>query len=256
MKQDIIFQNSKEDHLQGILIDPSGDTSKLMVIMIHGFSSSKNTPNFITIADFLTEKGIASFRFDIYGHGESDGNLEDITVSEAVDDAKEAINYIMDKGYTNVALLGSSFGGLTSIIAASQMPDLKFLILKSPVSNYEEKEKTTKPPAELKEWKRTGQMMYEKSDGSETHIHYSFYEDFKNNDGYTFAPSIHIPTLIVHGENDEVVPVAQSIKTSKLIPDCKLIIVKSADHRYSKSAHQEQMLDAIKKFIVDHADNE
>lgn len=227
MKQDIIFQNSKEDHLQGILVDPSGDPSRLMVIMVHGFSSSKDTPHFVAISDFLNDHGISTFRFDIYGHGESDGLLEDVTLTEAVDDAKHAIEYIADKGYTNIGLLGSSFGGLTSVIAASQTPDLRFLVLKSPVSTYDGIKRETK-------------------------INEAFYKDASQNVGYDVAPKINVPTLIVHGDCDEVVPVAQSTKISKLISDCTLVIVKGADHRYTQPKHRDQMIDTIEKFIRDH----
>jgi enterochelin esterase-like enzyme len=47
-------------------------------------------------------------------------------------------------GYTKIGLMGSSFGGISSIMAASKTNDLFVLTLKSPVSNFEEKEIMTK----------------------------------------------------------------------------------------------------------------
>ncbi|MAH42743.1 alpha/beta hydrolase, partial [archaeon] len=73
MKKKLTFQNSKGDKLVGILSD-SG--SKTIVIMCHGFTSSKESGTYINLEKMLNEKGIATFRFDFYGHGESDGKFE------------------------------------------------------------------------------------------------------------------------------------------------------------------------------------
>ena len=77
-----------------------------------------------------------------------------------------------------------------------------------------------------------------------------FYQDFKNNDGYKAAPKIKIPTLTVHGDEDETVPYKQSVKISKLIPNCKLHTIKGGNHRYENPKHKEEMWQAIVNFIV------
>ena len=64
-------------------------------------------------------------------------------------------------------------------------------------------------------------------------------------------PKIKAPTLIVHGDEDETVPYSQSIKTSKLIPNCKLHTVKGANHHYDGEGLKEEALRVMTKFIVD-----
>ena len=100
---------------------------------------------------------------------------------------------------------------------------------------------------------KNGFRYYETSDGRKLKLNYSFYEDFKNNDGYKAAPKIRVPTLIVHGDADKAVPVSQSIKTSKLIPHCKLVLINGADHRYTDEKHLEQLLKTVSEFIIDHS---
>jgi len=138
-------------------------------------------------------------------------------------------------------------------MASSKTSDLFLLVLIAPVSNYEEKEIMTKSSNELDDWKKNGFRYYETSDGRKLKLNYTFYEDFKNNDGYKAAPKINVPSLIVHGDADKTVPVSQSIKTSKLIPHCKLVLIKDADHRFIDKQHLEQLLKEVSDFIIDHS---
>lgn len=250
METKLYFQNSKGNKLVGLLSNSTGDTTRPIIILVHGFSSNKNTKNFVKLAGVLDKQNISTFRFDIYGHGESEGLFENITVSEAVDDILNAIQFLKKQGYSKIGLLGSSFGGISSIMAASKSKDLFLLALKSPVSNYEEKELITKTPQELDAWKKDGYRYYVTGEGKKLKLNYTFCLDFKYNDGYKAAPLIQIPTLIVHGDVDEIVPVSQSIKTSKLIPNCKLILIKGANHRYEVNTHEVEMINAFSEFII------
>jgi hypothetical protein len=201
----------------------------------------------------LDKKNISTFRFDIYGHGESEGKFENITISEAVDDILNAIEHLKKQGYSRIGLLGSSFGGGSSIIAASKSKDLFLLALKSPVSNYKEKEIMTKTQKELDDWKSNGWRYYVTGEGKKLKLNYTFYLDFDLNDGYKVAPLIHAPSIIVHGDADEIVPVEQSIKISKIIPVCRLVLIKGANHRYDNPEHADAMLNAFSDFISEQS---
>lgn len=149
--------------------------------------------------------------------------------------------------------MGSSFGGIASIMAVSKTKDLYVLALKSPVSNYLEKEIAAKSKEELEDWKRKGYRCYKSGDGRKLRLNYSFFDDFKNNNGFIAAPKIQIPVLIVHGDADEIVPYGQSVKLSELIPNCKLHTVRSANHHYDNPVHNEEMLQSIVDFIVENS---
>lgn len=247
MEKKISFKNSKGKQLVGI-INETGNKDWILV-MAHGFSSSKNTKNFVKLSSMLEQKEISSFRFDFFGHGESEGEFENITISEAVDDILKAIEYVKDLGYKNIGLLGSSFGGISSIMASSKTKDLFFLALKSPVSDYWELERLRYSEEELEAWKNKGVREYE-DDGKLMKLSYSFVEDFDNNDAYTAAEKIKIPTLIVHGSADIDVPHSQSEKLVKYLSNAKLMTIKDANHRYTNEAHAQEMLDALYDFVI------
>lgn len=249
MEEKIFFANSKGNKLSAILTNPSNSKDKPIIIVAHGFSSTKEGTS-ADLAKRLQKHFISSFRFDFYGHGESEGKFEEVTISEAVDNILHAIEYLQLQGYKKIGLIGSSFGGIASIMTASQTNNLYVLALRSPVSNYYLKETETKTKEELQKWKSLGYRVYTTGDGRKLSLNYSFFEDFKNNDGFIAAKKIKVPTLIVHGDHDETVPIKQSIETAKIINNCKLEIIKGADHRYSDPSHKEKALQTIIDFIV------
>ncbi len=252
MQNKIYFSNSKGNKLCGILSNPTSSFNTPIIILCHGFTTSKDNNTNTKIEQIFNKKNIATLKFDFFGHGESEGDFENITISEAVDDILNAIKYLKQKGFSKIGLIGSSFGGISSIMAASKTDDLFVLALKSPVSNYLERDLQEKTKEEIEKWESDGFDFYVKSDGEKKKLNYSFFEDYKNNDGYEASKKIKIPTLIVHGDKDESVPVEQSKKTANILENCKLEIIEDADHKYSKSDDFEKMLNLISNFVVEH----
>ncbi len=202
----------------------------------------------------LNKKGFSTFRFDFFGHGESAGEFKEITLSEAVDDVQSAIRFVKDFGYERIGLMGSSFGGFASILAAGQSDDLFVLALKSPVSDYLGLLIARDQNIDIEAWKKEGSIFIEAKDEKDLMLDYSFYADAEKINAYAFAKKINVPTLIVHGDQDKTVPLAQSRKATDLIPDCRLEIIEGADHTYSEPPHFEKMLDLISDFIMSKGD--
>lgn len=243
------FTNSNGLKLCGVLSNPANDVSRPIMILCHGFTTSKDNKTNTQLEFLFNEKNIATFRFDFFGHGESEGKFEDITVSEAADDILCAIEYLKRLGYAKIGLFGSSFGGAASIIAASKSNDLGILVLKSPVGDYLERELSRSTKAQLEEWKNRGYKDYFDSKGNKYKLNYTFFDDFSNNDGFKAAEKIKIPTLIVHGDADESVPIEQSKKIVGILSNGKLEIISGANHHYSDPEHYKKHLDFVVDFI-------
>ena len=136
MKEKIFFENSIGTKLCGILSNPTKNKEKPVMVLCHGFATSKDGNTYTRLEAILNDNEISIFRFDLFGHGESNGTLEDITISKAVDDVQNAIRFLKESGYKKIGLLGSSFGGMASLLAALKRDNLYVLALKSPVSDY------------------------------------------------------------------------------------------------------------------------
>jgi hypothetical protein len=246
----VYFTNSKGDKLCGILSNPKGDHLLPAVILCHGFTTSKDSATSTKLEEILNQKIIATFRFDFFGHGESEGAFSKITISEGVDDILQAIDYLKALGYSKIGLFGSSFGGICAIMAASKTKDLYLLTLKSPVSNYKERDLEIKSKEELAEWRKQGYRSYIDGKGKKHKLNHSFFRDYNNNDGYKAAEKINIPTLIVHGNKDESVPVKQSVKLNEILWKGTLEIIPGANHHYSGKGHFDRMIGLVSNFII------
>jgi dipeptidyl aminopeptidase/acylaminoacyl peptidase len=255
MREKVYFENSKGDKLCGILSNPLDTVEVPIIVLCHGHSSNKDRPTFVALENELNKNNIAVFKFDFFGHGESEGKFEEATVSEAVDDILKAIEFVKEKGYKKIGLFGSSFGGISSIMAASKTKDLFVLALKSPVSDYEEVELLKRGREGIEEWKQRGWREYIGSNEIKLKLNYSFFEDIKNNNAYEAVEKIEIPTLIVHGDADETVPIEQSKKTSGIIKDCKLEVVRGADHRYTRPEDFDRCVRLVCSFVMKILEN-
>ena len=253
LKEKIFFKNSKGNKLCGILSNPTSQKEKPIIILCHGFSTSKEGRTYVRIEEILNDKGISTFRFDFFGHGESEGKFEEITAFEAVDDIQNAIKFLRESGYKKIGLVGSSFGGMASIIEAGKTNALYVLALKSPVSDYMALVHSRVDEQDIKNWKEKGIIDVTGIDGEARKLKYSFYEEAEKVKAYEAAQNIKIPTLIVHGDEDETVPIEQSKKTASLIRNCRLEIIEGGDHTYSQSEHFEKMLVLISDFIIEQS---
>jgi dipeptidyl aminopeptidase/acylaminoacyl peptidase len=251
MKDKVFFSNSRGFMLSGILSNPLDDTKVPVVTLCHGFSTSKDGRTYIRLEETLNREGLATFRFDFFGHGESEGKFEDITISEAVHDVFRAVHVLKDSGYSKIGLMGSSFGGMASLLSASELPDLNALALKSPVSDYLGLLIANTRGADIQNWKKTGSTSVTGSNGQNLKINYSFYEDAEKIKSCDAIKKIKAPTLIVHGDKDKTVPLEQSIRCARMIADCRLDIIEGADHTYTQPRHFERMLSLIAEFLIE-----
>ena len=62
-----------------------------MVMLMHGFMGKKESPLEEQMAASLEAQGIASIRFDFNGHGESEGDFQEMTVPNEIEDAKKVL---------------------------------------------------------------------------------------------------------------------------------------------------------------------
>ena len=80
MNVEKVFFQSEGQRLTGVLHLPDRDNPPC-VIASHGLLSSKDSEKYIGLGERFSREGFAMLRFDVRGIGESEGRLEDDTVS-------------------------------------------------------------------------------------------------------------------------------------------------------------------------------
>ena len=206
-----------------------------MVILCHGFLSNKHSRTNRRLTDLLVEKGIATLCFDWFGMGDSDGMFADLTVGACCDELKQALWFVRSKGYTHVGMVGSSYGGLIATLVASQDPGLSALGLKCPVPDFPEMLQLEFGQDAMERWQATGEIPDIVGQDQPIELRYAFYEECLTYDVYAAARKILAPTLIVHGDQDELVPRHQVERLAQSLGGKKsLELLEGADHHFGK----------------------
>ena len=225
-KQKINFKNSRNLNLSAIFEGEDRDAA--VVVICHGYESSKDSISQRDLRKSLVESGLSVFSFDFTGCGQSDGSITDLTPLQGLDDLKSAIQAVRQSQF---ALYGSSYGGHVALLYASKNPILA-LALKAPVSDYLWVAKNTEPSIRRKAWA----------------------QELENINIYEIAKNIKVPTLIVHGDKDDIVPLDQSRRLLKSLgsKDKELKITKGGLHSMRGKAMEEahhQIADFFRKTL-------
>lgn len=252
MEQDLTFHDPHGHRIAAVLATPVTGTGRVAVLC-HGFLSGKRSATNKTLTRLLLEQGIATFAFDFFGQGESEGPFESLTTTLAVTQAMAALDLMQEKGFTKLGLMGSSFGGLVAILTAAKRQDLACLALKCPVVDFAEELRLTLGDKEMAAWKSTGTIPNIMGGSDRIRLRYAFYEDCLNQIAYGPAASITTPTLIVQGDQDECVPLHQSRQLhDALTYSARLELLQGADHQFTKAADFARMTTLIANWLTAH----
>jgi alpha-beta hydrolase superfamily lysophospholipase len=211
--------------LRGTLHHPATDRPPV-VIGSHGLLSSSRSPKQIHLAIKCNEYGIAFFRFDHRGRGQSDGIFKNVTSIEArCNDLISAIKTIRTRKDIGdrIGLFGSSMGGAVCISVAAELNVDSLVIFAAPVSS------------------RSIIEAPEKSDISDTQKSLFVKKYLQSNISEKLSRLHHI--LIFHGDSDNLVPPSNAMEIyEKAGKPKKLIMQKDGDHRMSNKEHQENFI--------------
>lgn len=260
MEETLFFYDRFGHRISAVLATPDHATDDIAVLC-HGFLSHKNSTSNLALTALLVGRGIATFRFDCFGHGDSDGPFAKLTTTIGVGQALAALDHLLTRGYRRLSLVGSSFGGLVSLLAAADwtrkhdsnptsIPPLACLALKCPVVDFGEELRLELGEEGLREWKRTDTIPDFHGGLTRLPLDYAFYEDCLNRIAYEPARTITAPSLIVQGDHDEYVPLHQSRRLWDALPGPKhLEILPGADHRFTNASDFQQMLTLLTDWI-------
>ncbi len=252
MEERFSFLDPQGHRIAAIVSLPPGRTDKIAVLC-HGFLSSKTSSTNKTLTRLLVDQGIGTCCFDFFGQGESDGPFEQITTTLGVHQAQAAIDLMKQNGYRHIGLMGSSFGGLVSILTAAQRTDLACLALKCPVVDFAEELRLGFGPDEMAQWKATDTIPNIMGGPDRISLRYAFYEDALQRIAYDPARSITAPTIIVQGDKDEHVPLHQSRRLFETLRVKKhLEMLPGADHQFTKGEDFNRMTSLIAEWLIHH----
>ena len=220
-----------------------------LVIIIHGLTGHMEERHIKGLAAMMNEEGFSTLRAEMYGHGASEGDFSSHNLFKWLNNAMTVTDYARSLPFvTDLYISGHSQGGLTTILAAGMMPEYFKAVI--PLS----------PAVVLTDGARKG--MNFGLDFAEGEIPDEVYVNAtqKVKGNYLRAARLidtdyaislyHGPVLIVHGSEDEAVPLSYAEETAAKYDNAQLVIIEGDDHCFDY--HLDEMLDAVREFLAEN----
>ncbi len=198
--------------IAAVLHLPSGPPPWRPAVITHGLFSSKSSEKHVRSARAMAQAGLAAVRFDCQGCGETGGRIEATTLTGRVGEAGAVLEHLLrdDRIKGRPILMGSSFGGSTSLLLAARRGGVKGIVSWAAPCDFE--------------------ALSDRRDELEYEMDQAFFDDLLSLDIRAEIKGIW-PCLIVHGEEDETVPLGQAHDLAGALgPPVRLVTVKGADH--------------------------
>lgn len=235
----------------------SGNSDRPLVVLPHGGPRSHDTMDFNWLAQFIASRGYVvlqpNFRGST-GYGQEFENLGKgewgLKMQDDITDGVKLLSEADIAGANEVCIVGISYGGYAALAGGAFTPDLYDCVIAiAPVSDL---------PRMLSEERRT----YGKD-----HWLISYWEELmgagdssrdrlKKVSPVFFAEDFEAPVLLIHGNDDTVVPFIQSRIMARALKKAKkdvtVVKLKGEDHFLSKATTRMHTLREIEKFLDKH----
>ncbi len=188
-------------------------------LYLHGFASSPKSTKAAYLQQAFQSRGISLQVLDL-----NQGDFTHLTLTRQLQQIQAALASQTEP----VILIGSSFGGLTAAWAAEQMPQIERLVLLAPAFGFLDHWWPRLDPQQRQHWQTSGLTeVYHYGEGRSLPLGYEFIRDLQTyRDDAIQRP---IPTLILHGHRDEVIPIQASQTFAASRPWVQLVKLDS-DH--------------------------
>ena len=245
MEQQIRFDNHLGETLAATLSRPDAPPA-FGVVLAHCFTCSRHTSVLRQIAQDLEASGNMALRFDFSGNGQSEGLFSDSTYSKQIAEMKTAVAVLRSRGVEFVGLAGHSLGAVVALLTAAELGSVfgvcaiaGRLAGLTPFHFLDERQK-----AQVRE---SGRASFT-SRGRKLEITRGFFSDAGRYRPVEAVASLKVPLLVVHGDRDDIVPVAEAKHAGEINPEgIQVAIIRGADHMFGRESHRLE----VSRLVVD-----
>jgi fermentation-respiration switch protein FrsA (DUF1100 family) len=223
--EDVTFPARDGVKLHGWFIPAPG--ARFTFVWFHG--NAGNISHRVNNIKYLHRLlGVHVFIFDYRGYGKSEGRFSDLCEAATYDDAVGAVAYVgtrPDVAQTRLVYFGRSLGAAIAVEVSRRDPPVG-LILETTFTSIRDMARVVVPYLPVRRLLR---------------IRY---------DTVSKLPEVHVPILIVHGEQDEVVPLEQARRLLDAAnPPKALYTIQGAHHNDTYIVGGERYFAELGRFL-------
>src|SRR5687767_4484440 len=210
-----------------------------IVLIGHGVTGNKDRPFVVALAEGLAKAGIPALRFSFSGNGASQGKFSESTISKEVEDLGSVIDAFKDR---EICYVGHSMGGAVGVLRAANDQRIKALVSLAGMVHtkaFAEREFGMVRPGEGFMWDDTNCPLSQR-----------YIDDMgKIGTVVELGSKIRVPWLLVHGVEDDVVPLQDSLDIfAKANEPKKLVKLPAANHVFAGD-HTAPMINEVVGWI-------
>lgn len=227
---------------------PDENAVDTLLVMVHGFPGHKagNNDLYGDLEFMLADKGHHVLRFDFRGCGHSDGKEEAFTFKNAADDLRNIVKWGKERGYKKFFIIAEGLGATITIMNISK--DICGLILLWPIldvqlyytSNFASLE--VDDDFQDKKYLKVNKHRYG----------VDFIRELKQGQLVTDLHNVSMPTLILHGARDEIVPI-EHLDLARRYMNARRVEITTfhdGEHGLQKLSHRKMMFYHITQFAA------
>ena len=235
------------------------------VVVMHGFKGFKDWGLWPVLAERLARAGFSAVTFNLSGSGVDDAGefvfperFGHNTYSAELQDLRRVMDLLAAGNLgvsppTAIGLLGHSRGGGMSVLFAAADPRVRALVTWAAISSVERWPETTRAA-----WRKAGVLRVENARTKQVLPQYpDVLDDIERNAGSldieAAAARIAVPWLIVHGGEDEAVPLLEGERLAAAAPAAmtRFLAVPAAGHTFGAAHPMPASFPADLGLVVD-----
>ena len=251
---------------------PTGEP-KPVIVFVHGFKGFKDWGHFNVLADYFARQGFVFVKLNLSHNGivpGGTGDLEDLEAfgnnnfSLELDDLGTLLDSLFwvsnatippaEMDLARLFLVGHSRGGGLCMLKAAEDPRVRAVAAWAPISDIDQRWSEEV----MQRWQQEGvQYIDNTRTGQRMPLYYQLVEDFQANKSRLDIPTnvrekLTQPLLILHGDEDETLPVSMAHDLKSWKPDTELVILPGAGHMFGgKHPWEEDKLPALAHEVAD-----
>jgi pimeloyl-ACP methyl ester carboxylesterase len=203
------------------------------VVWVHGFLSHRGGEKAAAVRAECGRRGWPFAAFDFRAHGDSPGDLVDLSPHTLLEDLDVVAGFLRDRGHSRLGLVGSSMGGFAAGWFAHRHPGAVVgCVFVAPGFGFLHRRWASLTAAGQIEWQRTGRRELV-SPFATGHLGYGLVADCDRFRPADLAAGWTTPALLFHGWADDTMPPSDSLDFLRDSPgpDVELRLFKGGDHR-------------------------
>lgn len=215
------------------------------VVFLHGFKSDMGGTKAVDLEAWCREQGRAMLRFDLSGHGASEGTVEEFGVVDWLEDARDVIDALAPGPQV---LVGSSLGGWLALLLAREQPERwAGLVTIAAAPDFTARMQAEFSDADREALARDGRITRPSEYGEDYVFSQRLFDQGAENGIFGQPLALPMPVRFLQGTADADVPMEDALRLLSHAegPDIRLTLVRDADHRFSGARELRMIREAV-----------